>query len=62
MQLGFFSVLSLIFVTLKLLGYIDWSWWLVLLPAYGGLIIILALFVLLLLLNQKPKFTFTKRK
>lgn len=62
MQLGFFSVLSLIFVTLKLLGYIDWSWWLVLLPAYGGLVILLVLFVLLLVFDQKPKFTFNKRK
>jgi len=24
--------LTLIFVTAKLLGYVDWSWWLVLLP------------------------------
>ena len=62
MQLGFFSLLALIFVTLKLLGYIDWSWWLVLLPAYGGLVILLILFIILLAFNQKPKFTFTKRK
>ena len=61
MQLGFFSVLSLIFVTLKLLGYIDWSWWLVLLPAYIGIIILLVLFVILLVLGQKPKFYITKK-
>jgi hypothetical protein len=61
MQLGFFSVLSLIFVTLKLLGYIDWSWWLVLLPAYVGIIILLVLFVILLVLGQKPKFYIKKK-
>jgi len=61
MQLGFFSLLALIFITLKLLGYIDWSWWLVLLPAYGGLVILLILFVILLALNQKPKFKITKK-
>jgi hypothetical protein len=61
MQLGFFSLLALIFVTLKLLGYIDWSWWLVLLPAYGGLVILLILFVILLVLGQKPKFKITKK-
>jgi|GEM_PF-3381926 len=61
MQLGFFSLLALIFITLKLLGYIDWSWWLVLLPAYGGLVIMLVLFVILLVLNQKPKFKITKK-
>ena len=62
MQLGFFSLLALIFVTLKLLGYIDWSWWLVLLPAYGGLVILLILFIILLVLGQKPKFKVTKTK
>jgi len=61
MQLGFFSLLALIFITLKLLGYIDWSWWLGLLPAYGGLVIMLVLFVILLVLNQKPKFKITKK-
>jgi hypothetical protein len=61
MQLGFFSLLALIFVTLKLLNYIDWSWWLVLLPAYGGIVIMLVLFVILLALNQKPKFKITKK-
>lgn len=30
--MGFTEVLTLIFVTLKLTGAIDWSWWLVLLP------------------------------
>jgi hypothetical protein len=62
MQLGFFSLLALIFITLKLLGYIDWSWWLVLLPAYVGIIFILILFVILLALGQKPKFKITKTK
>jgi hypothetical protein len=61
MQLGFFSLLALIFVTLKLLNYIDWSWWLVLLPAYGGIVIMLVLFVILLAFNQKPKFYITKK-
>jgi hypothetical protein len=61
MQLGFFSLLALIFITLKLLNYIDWSWWLVLLPAYGGLVIMLVLFVILLILGEKPKFTITKK-
>ena len=61
MQIGFFSLLTLIFITLKLLNYIDWSWWLVLLPAYGGLVILLILFVILLALGQKPKFKITKK-
>ena len=31
----FFQILTLIFITLKLTGYISWSWWLVLLPIWG---------------------------
>ena len=61
MQLGFFSLLALILITLKLTNYIDWSWWLVLLPAYGGLVIMLVLFVIFLILGQKPKFYITKK-
>lgn len=36
------GVLGLIFITLKLTGVISWSWWLVLLPFYGGLALLLA--------------------
>ena len=30
--MGFTEVLTIVFVVLKLLGIINWSWWLVLLP------------------------------
>lgn len=30
--MGFTEVLTIIFIVLKLLGVISWSWWLVLLP------------------------------
>ncbi len=30
--MGFLQVLALVFVILKLVGLIDWSWWLVLSP------------------------------
>lgn len=42
----FLDVLTLIFITLKLTGVINWSWWLVLLPLYFPLIIILVVAVL----------------
>lgn len=35
----FLGLLALVFITLKLLGVIEWSWWLVLLPLYGGFIL-----------------------
>jgi len=30
------SVLGIVFITLKLVGVIGWSWWLVTLPFWGG--------------------------
>lgn len=43
MKMGICSALGLIFVTLKLTGVIDWSWWWVLLPFYGGVALLLAI-------------------
>lgn len=40
---GFLGILTLIFITLKLLGKIDWSWTLVLMPVLAPLYVILAL-------------------
>lgn len=34
--MGFFSVLTLIFIVLQLCGIIAWSWWLVMLPMIIG--------------------------
>lgn len=44
----FLSALTLIFVTLKLTGYIDWSWWWVLAPMWGGLALLFLFFMLML--------------
>lgn len=30
--IGFIGLLTIVFITLKLTGFITWSWWLVLLP------------------------------
>lgn len=35
----------LVFLVLKLTGYIDWSWWWVTAPLWGGLAIVLGLFL-----------------
>jgi len=35
--IGCFTVLGFIFITLKLTGNIDWSWWWVLAPFWGPL-------------------------
>lgn len=35
MTIGFFGALTIVFIVLKLMDIITWSWALVLLPAYG---------------------------
>lgn len=40
---GFLGILGLIFITLKLCGVINWSWWLVLLPIYGPIALVLSI-------------------
>ena len=42
MRIGFFGLLFLIFLVLKLAGYFAWSWWIVTLPLWGpGLALVL---------------------
>ena len=43
--MSFLSVLGLIFIALKLLGVITWSWWIVLAPLYFGLVLTILLFL-----------------
>ena len=43
--IGFFGLLGIVFITLKLVGVIDWEWWLVLTPIWVPMAI--ALIVLL---------------
>lgn len=38
----FWSILALIFITLKLIGTISWSWWWVLAPVWGPAAFVLA--------------------
>ena len=33
--MGFFELLGIVFITLKLMGKIDWSWWWVTAPLWG---------------------------
>ncbi len=40
--IGFFGLLAIVFITLKLTGYIAWSWWWVLSPLWLPLAVILA--------------------
>lgn len=50
--IGFFGLLTILFIALKLTGYISWSWWLVLLPAYGGLALILLILLVVFIVSR----------
>ena len=43
--IGFMGLLQLAFIVLKLMGYIEWSWWWVLAPTWSGLALWLLGFV-----------------
>lgn len=45
--MGFTEILTIVFIVLKLTGFIDWAWWLVLLPE----IIAVAFYILIWVIN-----------
>jgi len=40
--IGFCGLLGIVFITLKLTGFINWSWWWVLAPLWGPIVFVLA--------------------
>jgi len=47
--IGFLSLLVIVFITLKLLGYITWSWWWVTAPLWMPISIVLAIMLVVLM-------------
>ncbi len=47
--IGFFGLLAIVFITLKLMGYITWSWWWVLAPLWGPLAFVIVIFLIVLI-------------
>lgn len=45
MQIGFLGLLGIVFIILKLTGVIDWSWWWVTSPLWGGYALITAIYL-----------------
>lgn len=44
--IGILGLLGVLFVGLKLAGIITWSWWYVTLPFWGGLALVLSIFLI----------------
>jgi hypothetical protein len=49
--IGFTSLLTILFIFLKLIGKIDWSWWWVLSPLWIGFAISMAFIIVLLIIS-----------
>jgi hypothetical protein len=47
--MGFLEVLTVVFIVLKLIGIISWSWWLVFLPIFIAIGIYALIFVFMIL-------------
>lgn len=45
--LGLFGVMGVVFIILKLVGVINWSWWLVTLPFWGGFALIISVMIII---------------
>ena len=44
--MGFFGLLAIVFIALKLTDYIDWSWWWVLAPIWIPLLFVMTLLLI----------------
>lgn len=50
-SLTFCDLLGVLFITLKLLKVINWSWWLVLAPIYGPFVILILLVIVMIFIK-----------
>ena len=51
--IGIFGLLGLLFVGLKLTGFISWSWWWVTIPFWGGFAVVMAIFLVFAILTYR---------
>lgn len=47
---GLGGCLFLVFLVLKLTGYIDWSWWWVTAPLWGGIALVLGIWLIFMII------------
>lgn len=51
--IGFIGMLTILFIALKLIGVISWSWWLVLSPVIISILLIPVIFIIVLFMVAK---------
>lgn len=47
--IGFVGLLTIVFITLKLIGKIDWSWWWVLSPIWIAVSLVVAILIVVVI-------------
>lgn len=61
MNIGFIGLLQIVFIVLKVIDKIDWSWWLVLTPFWLWLVLVVLYGVLVMWLDKNdPLWRFRK--
>jgi len=53
--IGVLGLLGVLFVGLKLTGHIDWPWWLVTMPFWGGLALLVFFIILFAVIDWSIK-------
>jgi len=59
---GFVGLLTIVFIILKLIGQIDWSWWWVLSPIWISGMLIMSIVAILFFIERKIKSSRFKRR
>lgn len=58
--IGFFGLLAIVFITLKLTGYIAWSWWWVLSPLWMPISVVISIALLVFIITFAWSWVFDK--
>lgn len=53
--IGFFGLLTILFIGLKLTNYIDWSWWWVLSPIISLVVLLVMAVILILVVDRTAR-------
>ena len=54
--MGFAEILTIVFIVLKLIGIISWSWWLVLLPEIIAILFYIVIFIVSLIYVYRKRY------
>lgn len=55
MPLGFFGMLFVVLLVLKLVGIIAWSWWIITMPLWLGIVVLIICVLVLTVLDRPVK-------